>query len=88
MWRDHLDAVFSHFFIEWVAVVGAIANQVLRLGFDHVEVEAQLHQANFVMVRRMRVDRKRQSMPIHYRHDFRAFSALVAPMSAHRPSPS
>ena len=24
----------------------------------------------------MRVDRKRQSMPIHYRHDFHAFSAL------------
>ena len=31
---------------------------------------------HFVMVRRVRADRKRQSMAIHNRHDFHAFSAL------------
>ena len=31
---------------------------------------------HFVMVRRVGADRKRQSMAIHNRHDFHAFSAL------------
>jgi hypothetical protein len=38
--RDHLDAILSQRLVQWIAVIGAIANQVLRLGFDHVEVEA------------------------------------------------
>src|SRR5262249_12374029 len=40
MRRDHLDAVLAQLLIEWTAIVGAIANQILRLGLDHVEVEA------------------------------------------------
>src|SRR6266705_2750386 len=76
MWRDHLDAISAQFVVQRIAVVSAITNQVLRLGFDHVEVEAELHQADFVMVCRMRADRKRQSMAIDNRHDFHAFSAL------------
>src|SRR5262249_44148832 len=38
MRRDHLDAVLAQLLIEWIAIVGAIANQILRLGLDHVEV--------------------------------------------------
>ena len=76
MRRDHLDAISAQFVVQRIAVVSAIANQVLWLGFDHVEVEAELHQADFVMVCRMRADRKRQSMAINNRHDFHAFSAL------------
>ncbi len=38
--RDHLNAVVSQFLILRIAVIGAIADQILRLGFDHVEVEA------------------------------------------------
>src|SRR5262249_49972050 len=37
MRRDHLDAVLAQLLIEWIAIVGAIANQILRLGLDHVE---------------------------------------------------
>ena len=55
--RDHLDAVSTQLLIQRIAVVGAITDQILRLGFDHVEVEAQLHQADFVMVGRMRAYR-------------------------------
>ena len=44
--------------------------------FDHVEVEAQLHQADFVVVRRMRADGERQAVAIDNRHDFHAFPAL------------
>ena len=40
MRRDHLNAVVSQLLIQRIAVVGAIADQILRLGFDHVEVEA------------------------------------------------
>ncbi len=38
--RDHLNAVVSQFLMQRIAVTGAIADQILRLGFDHVEVEA------------------------------------------------
>ena len=62
--------------VERVAVVGTVADEVLRLGFDHVEVEAQLDQAHFVMVRGVRTDRERQAVAIHDRHDFHAFSTL------------
>ena len=54
-------------------------DQILWFGFDHVEIEAELHQADFVMVRGVRADRERQSVAIHYRHDFHAFSALCRP---------
>ena len=37
---DHLNASVSQLFIQRIAVIGAIADQILRLGFDHVEVEA------------------------------------------------
>src|SRR5256885_4087476 len=76
MRRDHLDAVLAQLLIEWIAVVGAIADQILRLGLDHVEVEAKLYQPNFVVIGGMRADRKRQSMTIHDCHDFHAFPAL------------
>jgi hypothetical protein len=60
-----------------VRAIGLNTKRILFwLGFDHVEVEAQLYQADFVMVCRMRADRKRQSMAIDNRHDFHAFSAL------------
>src|SRR5437870_13209358 len=76
MRRDHLDAVLAQLLIEWIAVVGPIADQILRLGLDHVEVEAQLYQPNFVVIGGMRADRERQSMTIHDCHDFHAFPAL------------
>src|SRR6516165_10350743 len=76
VWRDQLDPVSSQFIVERVAVVGAITDQIFWLGFNHVEVEAQLHQANFMMIGGVRAYRKRQSMTIDNRHDFHAFSAL------------
>ena len=47
-----------------------------RACFDHVEIEAQLNQAYFVVVRCMRTDRERQTMTIYNRHDFQAFSSF------------
>ena len=62
--------------IERVTVVSAVADEIFRLGFDHVEVEAQLYEAHFVMVRGVGADRERQAVAIHDRHDFHAFSTL------------
>src|ERR1700745_87652 len=76
MRRNHLDAVAAQLLIEWIAVVSAIADQILRLGLDHVEVETELNQTHFVVVGRMRTDRERQAMAVHNRHDFQALSAL------------
>jgi len=79
MWRDHLDALFAKLGVKRIAVVCAVADQILRLRFDHVEVERQLHERNFVVIRRMRRDRQRQAMTIDYRHDFHAFSSSRRP---------
>jgi hypothetical protein len=48
----------------------ATTNQVLGLRLDHVEVEAQLHQGDFMVVRSMCADRQRQPVTIDNRHDF------------------
>jgi hypothetical protein len=39
VWRDHLSA---QLLVQGIAVVGAVTDPILWLGFDHVEVEAQL----------------------------------------------
>ena len=49
---NHLDAVALKLRVERVAVIRAIANQVLGLRFDHVELEAQLHERDLVVIRR------------------------------------
>lgn len=74
--RDHLDAILTQVGIQRVTVAGVVANQILRLRFDHVELEAQLHQRDLMMVRGMRADRQRQPVTIDNRRDFHAFSAL------------
>ena len=43
VWRDLLDAVSAQLLVQGIAVVGAVTDPILWLGFDHVEVEAQLH---------------------------------------------
>ena len=75
VWGDHFDALLLSA-RRAIAVVRAIANQIVRLRFDHVEVEGQLDQRDLVMVRGVRADGERQAMPIDDRHDFYAFSAL------------
>ena len=58
--RNHLDAVLLQLFVQLVAVVRAISNQILGLRFDHVELKHQLPERDFVVVRRMRPHRHRQ----------------------------
>lgn len=39
--------------IEHIAVIGSIADEILRFGLKHVEIETELNQGDFVMIRRM-----------------------------------
>ncbi len=48
LWYDHLNTFLAQFFIQLVAVVDAIAHQVLGLCPDYVEVETKLHQSNLI----------------------------------------
>ncbi len=61
--------------IQCITVVRFVADQVLGLRFEHVEVEAQLHQGHFVMVRGMGADRQRQAVAIHDGQDLDALAA-------------
>src|ERR1700738_1964504 len=81
MRRNHLNAVVSQLLVQRIAVIGAIADQILRLGFDHVEVEAELHQADFVMVRCVRADRERQPWRSTIAMIFMPFPRFVGPIS-------
>jgi len=76
MWCNHLNASLAQFYIQRVTVVGAITNQVFRLRFDHVELEAQLHQGDLMVIRRMGTDRQRLPVTIHNGHDFHALATL------------
>ena len=75
MRRDHLHPLLLQVVIEPIAVIRFVANQMLRLGLQHVEVETELHQRDFMMIRRMRAHRERQAMAIHNRQDLDAFAA-------------
>ena len=79
MGRNHVDAVLFQVVIEAVTVIGTIPNEMFGLGFEHVEVETELDQGDFMMIRRMGAHRKRQAMPIHNRQDFHAFAAFGEP---------
>jgi hypothetical protein len=69
MRRDHVGALLAKLRIEWVAVVRLVAEQILRLRFDHVEVERQLHQRHFVVVRRVCCHGEGHAVAIDDRHD-------------------
>jgi len=48
--------------IEAIAVVSTIPNEMFWLGLQHVEVETELNQGDFMMIGRMRTDRERQEL--------------------------
>ncbi|HSF67721.1 MAG TPA: hypothetical protein VLA67_09885 [Nitrospiraceae bacterium] len=74
--RDQVHAVLLEVIIESVAVIRAIANELLRLGLQHVEVETELHQGDLMMIGGMRTDRERQPVSIDNRQDFHALATF------------
>ena len=76
MRRNQVHAVWLEGVIEAIAVIDPIPNEMFGLGLEHVEVEAQLDQGDFIMIRRMRTDGKRKSMSIHNRQNLHALAAF------------
>ena len=74
MRRNHVDPVLLEGVIEPITIVGAIANEMLGLDLQHVEVETELHQRDLMMIGRVRPHREWQPMTIHNREDFHAFA--------------
>ena len=73
---NHVHPVLLEVLIEPITVIRPIANEMLGLGLQHVEVETELHQRDLMMIGRMRTDRERQSMSIHNRQDLHALAAF------------
>ena len=76
MRRNHLDAVVLQIIIEAVAVISFVADQLLRLRFDHVEIEGQLNERDLMVIGSMCGDSQRKAVAIYNTHDFHAFSAF------------
>lgn len=75
MRRNHLDPVFRQLSVRHVTVVRLGTDQVLRLRFDHVELEAQLHQRYVVVICCMCADRQRQTVLIENSHNCHILTA-------------
>jgi len=76
MRRDQVHTVVMEVGIEAIAIIRPIPDEMLELGLEHVEVETELHQGDFMMIRRMGAHGEGQSVPIHNRQDFHALAAL------------
>lgn len=50
VWRVHLDTFLVKLGVQWIAVIHAVADQILRLRVNRVEAEGQLHERDFMMV--------------------------------------
>lgn len=59
MGRNQIHALLSELVIKPIAVIGAVPNEMRGLRLQHVEVETELHQGDFMMIRRMRTDGER-----------------------------
>lgn len=76
VWGDPIHSVALEVVIEAVAVIRAIADEMLGLGLQHVEVEAELHQGDLMMVGQMGTDGEGQPMPINNRDNLHALAAF------------
>ena len=71
---NHVHPVLLEVVIQPIAVIRAIANEMFGLGLQHVKVETELHQRDFMMIGRVCAYRERQPMTIHNRKDLHAFA--------------
>ena len=82
---DQINPVLLEVIIQPVTVIRAIADEVLRLGLQHVEVETELHQRDLMMIGRVRAHGERQPMAIYDRENLHAFATAGAPDSVAAP---
>ncbi|MGQ0555565.1 MAG: hypothetical protein ACT4PN_06440 [Nitrospiraceae bacterium] len=86
MRRNQVHAVWLEGIIEAIAVIGPIPNEMFGLGLEHVDVEAQLDQGDFMMMRRMRTDGKRKSIRSTIARIFTPLPRFVRPTASPPPS--
>ncbi len=75
---DHVHSDLLHPSIEFVGIVGLVADDPLGEVDRHHEVEQWLDQGALVRTRAARVHGDRQAVCIHHDHDLRALSGLGA----------
>ncbi len=76
MGRNEVDAILLEVVIAAIAVIGPIADEMLGFSLEHVEIETELDQGDFVIIRGVRADRKWQPVPIHNRENLHALPAF------------
>src|SRR5512139_2953618 len=76
MWGNHIHPVLLELRIELIAVRRTIADEMLRLGLEHVEVETELDQRDLMMIGRMRPHGQGEPVPIDNRQNLHTFSAF------------
>jgi hypothetical protein len=83
--RNHLDTVAAQLLIQWIAVVSAIADKVLWLGLNHVEVETELNQRTSWWLAACVLTESGKPWRSTIAMIFRPFLRFVAPISAPPP---
>jgi len=76
---NQIDAVPFEVLIEAIAVIGPVTNEMFGLSLQHIEVETELDQGDFMMIRGMGTHGEGQAMAIHNREDLHAFAAFGQP---------
>lgn len=76
MGRNEVDAILLEVIIESVVVIGPIANEMLGVGLQYIEIETELDQGDFVMIRRVRTDGEGEPVSIHNRENLHALPAF------------
>jgi len=82
-WNSHRTSGRRHHFgqakarpkLQRIAVMRKVTAQVHRFGVDQGKLEAQLHERDFMVIRRMRAHGRWQTMAIDNGHDCHAFAA-------------
>lgn len=76
VWRDYLYTLIAQFIVQFIAIVSFVTNKIVWLGFDHIKVQAQLNQGDFMVIGSVSSNRQWKTMLIDNSHDFHAFSAF------------
>ena len=74
--RDHLDVLGSQRLVQWVAFIGAIANQLLRLLLDKAVVQRFFDEGYFAWASICDADDNWKTSAVCHCHDLRTFAPL------------
>lgn len=84
MWSDQFDTFHSQFLVQWIAVIGSVSDQALRLCHDKSRCESCFHKGDFIRRSTFNVNGDRKTRAVCQRHDLRTFAALGL---SHGPAP-